>query len=480
MGKISLQDLSSVLVERRRIGKKEASQFVNEMFYLIQKKLNEEKIVKIKGLGTFKIIDVEDRESVDVNTGDRVLIEGHGKITFTPDALMKELVNKPFSQFETVVLKDGVEFEEEPAPEVESGSEAGSLIEIDDSYENPSAAPLVEFVTDTSDEEEVFDEPVEPKVEAPVVEEPVVEPPVVEEPEEETSVEVETPVEEEVLVEENVPVEETPIEEAPVEDHFVEEPAAEEKSAEEPAEETSASEAPAEESNTEETPVEETPADEETTEDVYVEENARPWKWILMVLAACIVGFIAGYLVGKNAGTKVWTPDETYQQVEKPAVDSLKPAAKQEKAVEPAVEAEQTAKDSVKTAAESPQPAVETTKPEETTKPAAETAKPAAPAQETAKPAETAKAEEPVVLDKYEQMDSRVRTGAYRILGTDHMEKVKAGDNLTRICNRTIGKGMECYLEVYNGFKPDVQLKEGQEIKIPKLELKKKKAKKVN
>ena len=106
MAKISLQDLSSVLVERRHIGKKEASQFVNEMFYLIQKNLNEDKIVKVKGLGTFKIIDVEDRESVDVNTGDRVLIEGHGKITFTPDALMKELVNKPFSQFETVVLKD--------------------------------------------------------------------------------------------------------------------------------------------------------------------------------------------------------------------------------------------------------------------------------------------------------------------------------------------------------------------------------------
>lgn len=436
MAKISLQDLSSVLVERRHIGKKEASQFVNEMFYLIQKNLNEDKIVKVKGLGTFKIIDVEDRESVDVNTGDRVLIEGHGKITFTPDALMKELVNKPFSQFETVVLKDGVDFDEEqePMPEPESEPESEvevspkpaqePLVESDGSYENPSAAPLVEFVTDTTDEEASDDVKAsdEPEVEAPVVE----------------SVE-KTPIEE-------APVEEQPTEERPAEDPLTEE-APDEKSDEEVEAE--------EESSGEES------ADEAISEDVYVEENPHPWKWILIALAAAVIGFIAGYLVGKNVEAKEWTPEETYQKTEQPAVDSLKPV----KAAEPAVKPEQSAKDSITSAAESP-------------KPETETAKPAAPAQEAVKPAETAKAEEPVVLDKYEQMDSRVRTGAYRILGTDHIEKAKAGDNLTRICNRTIGKGMECYLEVYNGLKPDAELKAGQEIKIPKLELKKKKQKK--
>ncbi len=436
MAKISLQDLSSVLVERRHIGKKEASQFVNEMFYLIQRNLNEEKIVKVKGLGTFKIIDVEDRESVDVNTGDRVLIEGHGKITFTPDALMKELVNKPFSQFETVVLKDGVEFEEEPEPEPEPEVESEpvvepepapepvmeSVIESDDTYENPSVAPLVEFVTDTTDEEEIS---AEPEVVAPVVES----------------------------------VKETHIEETPVEEKPAEEKPEEEKPAEAPAEET-----PAEEES-----AEETPAEEEISEDVYVEEEStRPWKWILIVLAACVIGFVAGYLVGRNVETKAWTPDETYQKTGKPATDSLKPAVKQEQPLtEPAAEAEQPAKDSVKAATEAPKPETE------------EPAQPAVPAQEAAKPA-AEKAEAPVALDKYEQMDSRVRTGAYRILGTDHIEKAKAGDNLTRICNRTIGKGMECYLEVYNGIKSDVQLKNGQEIKIPKLELKKKKAKIVN
>jgi nucleoid DNA-binding protein len=469
MAKISLQDLSSVLVERRHIGKKEASQFVNEMFYLIQKNLNEEKIVKVKGLGTFKIIDVEDRESVDVNTGDRVLIEGHGKITFTPDALMKELVNKPFSQFETVVLKDGVDFEEELEPEPEPESEPEivsepvaepepepilkSVIESDDTYENPSAAPLVEFVTDTTDEEEVSDEP---EVIAPVVESA-----------KETQIE-EAPAEEK-------PAEEKPAEEAPAVP--TEETPAEEK----PAEEASDKDTPAEE-----VPTEDTPADEEISEDVYEEEeNPRPWKWILMVLAACIVGFVAGYLVGRNVETKAWTPDETYQKTEKPATDSLKqkPAVKQEEslAAEPAVEAQQPAKDSVQAATEAPKPETEAAKPAaEPAKPVAEPAKSAAePAKSAAEPAKPAaeKTEAPVALDKYEQMDSRVRTGAYRIVGTDHMEKVKPGDNLTRISNRTLGKGMECYLEVYNGLKSDVQLKGGQEIKIPKLELKKKRLK---
>ena len=91
-----------------------------------------------------------------------------------------------------------------------------------------------------------------------------------------------------------------------------------------------------------------------------------------------------------------------------------------------------------------------------------------------------AQSEPAVVSDQYEKMDSRVRTGAYRIVGTDHIEKVKAGDNLSRICKRTIGPGMECYLEVYNGIKGDANLKEGQQIKIPKLELKKKKTKIMN
>ena len=185
MAKITIQDISKVLMERNGLNKKVAAAFVNAMFDVIQQALERDRIVKVKGLGTFKIIDVDDRESVNVNTGERVLIEGHNKITFTPDVLMKELVNKPFSQFETVVLKDGVDFDSVETPQDQEIS--------DDNAE--SSMPLVEFgdsinikpvilgiIKDQPDEE-----PVEKNVEEPVpepmpepVEEPVAEEPIVE------------------------------------------------------------------------------------------------------------------------------------------------------------------------------------------------------------------------------------------------------------------------------------------------------------
>ena len=123
MGKVSIQELAALLVDRAGLNKKEATTFIGAIFDLVQQALETEKIVKIKGLGTFKIIDVDDRESVNVNTGERVLIEGHGKITFAPDSIIKELVNKPFSQFDTVVLNDGVDFDDDLPPESRQNSE---------------------------------------------------------------------------------------------------------------------------------------------------------------------------------------------------------------------------------------------------------------------------------------------------------------------------------------------------------------------
>ena len=123
MSKLNLYDLCGVLVSKNGLEDKEARRFVQAMFDIIQEGLDEDKIVKVTGPGTFKIIDVDARESINVNTGGRVLIGGHSKLTFTPDSVMKEIVNKPFSQFETVVLNDGVDFpetqEEEGAPEAE-------------------------------------------------------------------------------------------------------------------------------------------------------------------------------------------------------------------------------------------------------------------------------------------------------------------------------------------------------------------------
>ncbi len=112
MAKTSLQLISDLLVKKHKLSAKNAELFANAVFDIVNEGLKSDKQVKIKGLGTFKIQAVKPRESINVNTGERVVIEGHEKVSFTPDAYMKELVNKPFSQFETVVLQDGVDFED--------------------------------------------------------------------------------------------------------------------------------------------------------------------------------------------------------------------------------------------------------------------------------------------------------------------------------------------------------------------------------
>ena len=246
MGKISIQDLSSVLVEKRGLSKKDASNFITEMFDIVQQELEKDKIVKIKGLGTFKIIDVDDRESVNVNTGERVLIEGHGKITFTPDSLMKELVNKPFSQFETVVLNDGVEFEEpkEEAAEPQDTSNA-----------DPSSIALVDFGLGN--------------VKADLSSFPVIGDDI----KKDTDGIVEKPAKKEVVAEK-------PAAEAPV----VEKPA-EEPAAEKPSEDLSAAD-----------PASDGIGDEDVVyDDEEADSGSKSWLWVLI---GCVVGLACGYLLG--------------------------------------------------------------------------------------------------------------------------------------------------------------------------------------
>ena len=246
MGKISIQDLSSVLVEKRGLSKKDASNFITEMFDIVQQELEKDKIVKIKGLGTFKIIDVDDRESVNVNTGERVLIEGHGKITFTPDSLMKELVNKPFSQFETVVLNDGVEFEE-PKEEVAEPQ--------DTSNADPSSMALVDFGLGN--------------VKADLSSFPVIGDDI----KKDTDGIVEKPAKKEVVAEK-------PAAEAPV----VEKPA-EEPAAEKPSEDLSAAD-----------PASDGIGDEDVVyDDEEADSGSKSWLWVLI---GCVVGLACGYLLG--------------------------------------------------------------------------------------------------------------------------------------------------------------------------------------
>ena len=110
MSKSSLSVLAKAVASKRGLTQAEAERFIATMFEVAGAGIQEDKLLKMKWLGTFKITSVKDRESVDVNTGERILIEGRDKISFTPDNILKEIINKPFAQFETVVVNDGVDF----------------------------------------------------------------------------------------------------------------------------------------------------------------------------------------------------------------------------------------------------------------------------------------------------------------------------------------------------------------------------------
>ena len=367
MGKIFMAELADMLAQKAGISKREAQQFLTDFVETIQDGVNNDKLVKIKGLGTFKVM------------GERVTIDSHQKLTFTPDAAMKELVNKPFSQFETVVLNDGVEFDDEPEVEEPAIAE-----------ETPE--PVVEPTPEPEPEPVVVPEP-EP--EPTIVPEP--EPVVVPEPEPEPVI-VPEPEPEPVVVPEPEP-----------------EPMPEPEPEADPA-----------------------PVEEEVAEEA--EENSASywWLWLLIAIIACVISFAGGYLYGRHLEMQELFAEDA------PADTAAVQAA-------PVVEVKDTAK-------------VDTMQ----VKPVAEVKEP-----EVKQPEPEVKQPEPEPeWKKYEAMDVRVRTGAYGIVGTDRMEKVRPGDTMKRIARRTLGEGMECYIEVYNNMTTS-DLKEGQEVKIPQLKLKK-------
>lgn len=484
MGKKTIQDIARILVEKNALDARAAEQFVSAMFSVIQQALEQGQQVKVRGLGTFKIIDVDARESVNVNTGERVLIAGHGKLSFSPDTTMRELVNKPFSQFETVVLNDGVEFEdtEAPAEDIETPIEEVENVEISvDSSENVETpieeveAPATETDT-TVDDEEITELP---KVERLVQEETLAEEiPAEETPAEEDSVEEtadEEPIEEEPSAEEAA-TEEPVIEEPSV----AEEPVVEETLvAEEPAVDE---EAPAEEPETEEdTPAVETLSDlskkyRDEISDDDDDDSSSSGRWILGVLgvlllmAACAAG---GYYFGYGQGL------EKGMAVIKEAKDSLSVVAKTDSVAAEQNDSLVARQDSVsqtKTPVEAVQKPQNTPAPVEAQKEVPAQPKQETPAKPKAETPATPKTETPAPeLDQYAAKDVRVRYGGYRIVGLDHTEKIRPGDTPSRIARRTLGEGMECYIEVYNGWGANPQLKEGQTVKIPKVVLKKKK-----
>jgi hypothetical protein len=362
-------------------------------------------MVKVKGLGTFKVITVEARESVSVRTGDRVMIGEHSKITFTPDATMKELVNKPFSQFETVVLNDNVEF--------------------DDLKEQPTDNDVDEINDDLTEEELVQLEQLK-QPEGPTIKEEL--------PEETPITEVQT---EEPTIEEEQP-EEPPTKEDKLEETSTVAPLIE----------------ITEEQPEEDNGISENPVNEED------EDDSHSWsKWVWIAFAAICLACLSaagGYYYGCKQ-TALCALSDTVIVRDTVYVPESQDTAIVVNPVEPVVEQKV--------------PKVEESQVEKPQKEESQIVKPKKEEPQIEKP----KVQPAPEIDKYAAKDERVRLGAYRIVGLDHEVKVQPGQTFYSICRAHLGPDMECYIEVYNDLPRHPQIKAGQVIKIPKLQLKKRK-----
>lgn len=419
-----IQDLAKYLSKKHKIQQKEAERFLSALVDVLNEGLHYEKLVKVKGLGTFKVIEVKNRESVDVNTGERILIEGRPKITFTPDAVMKDLVNKPFAQFETVVLNEGVTFD------------------------NLSEEPEVELTEEP--------EP-QPEIEQLMEEKPAPEPEV----EEEQPEIVEEQPEEIIVPEETVTETVVPLAEMPVSE--VEEP---EMPEETPAEEIALPEV-------EETEIPEAPDKSEDSENSEYSENSdnsdnlepkssKSWiGWLLGMIAVGALMYFVGYHFGKQSAQAVQEPqvvaaDTTSVEKTQAPVDTVANKVEDEKAAAQAAAAKAKA-DSIAQA-------------EAYAK--AEAAKKAAYEAEVKKQQEEATTQSSATDSKaLTNARNIVRTGAYNIVGTQQSVVVRKGQTLERISKTYLGPGMEVYVMVHNGV---TEAKEGSTLKIPKLQVKKK------
>lgn len=403
MAKFGVQELATILVNKGGLSNDEAVSFVNAFFDLIQEGMNIDEIVKVKGLGTFKLVNVEARESVNVNTGERVLIDSHAKISFTPDTTMKDIVNKPFSSFETVILNEGVNFDD-----------MNPVVATESDIESEDAAEY---------ETEVYTEPEAP--EAPVEE-------------------VETPTEEIVTSD---TVDETAIEEP----QQVEQQEETTTTADDNSEmiEIAEEEVPASDDTEVVTDSDDNIDNTDNTDNTDISNDNKSWVIYGAVVAALLVGFIAGVFLSDNVKNLINSQKEDVVEQElvpsdeKQHKDSMIIAATNDSA---AAKKDSVFKDSVQAVKAEPQ---------------------------TTEAVKTNVVESEPEYKKYEQMDSRVRYGAYYIMGTASVVKTKKDDTSDRLSRRYLGEGMACYIEVYNGITASSVLPEGQDIKIPKLEWKK-------
>ena len=420
------QDLVNLLAQKNGLSRKKNVQFVNELVDLINEVLKDEKLLKISGLGTFKVIDTKDRESVNVQTGDRFVIEGRNKITFTPDAAMRELVNRPFSQFETVVLNDGVDFSdipEEPADE----------------------EPIIE--------EPVAEEPAVYGLTEPINEEPAPEEPIIETPIE--PIEPIKPIKPiETIVEQ--PIVEQPIIEQPINDEPPITPLLDPENTE------------TEENN-----------NNETTEDTIMEEEkSNVWKWLAALIICTAIGFAGGYYVGKRFAPMKFIPVEKTEMIQGEFVDStMIDSIYAEDSMEKARDAKIKARvDSITRAHEARNESIRVAKlkkaSESTAKLDAAMAAKQAAQQSTAPAAPAAPLPKGDNSQTVNNAKAMVSNGAYTIVGTQETITVKPGQTMKKISKFYLGDGMECYIQAYNGIS---EVTEGMKLKIPKLQVKKRK-----
>ena len=448
MSKFSLNTLGKLLADKSGLSQVEAELFIRKMFDVCNQGLDADKQVKIKWLGTFKVQATKDRESINVNTGERFTIEGRDKLTFTPDNILKEIVNKPFAQFETVVVNDGVDFDEIDEKFGEEQTEDAPAQVIDFLDEEKTATPNPEAVVNGSEKEK--------------------------EKEAEDELAKQIAIEQAKLERlKQAQLEQERIQKEKQEQERLEQERLEQEKLE-LAQQQQALKAVVEPA---------VPASDESEEEEEEEESSNSHHIVIpryLVVAVCliVVALIGGMgWFAFNYGQMTAQRDHLAMQLNqyhqapakkvpaKPAAAPLSQEQKlRQKAMEDSIRMAKTA-EAVKLAEKSDEESANAEKAKQAE------AKAKAEAKEKAKDKAEEKATSKIASSQYDK-DARVRTGAYRIIGVAQTVTVGAGQTLEQISTRYLGSGMECYVEALNGKNT---VKAGQKIKIPKLELKKKK-----
>lgn len=471
MSKFSLNTLGTLLADKSGLSQVEAELFIRKMFDVCNQGLDADKQVKIKWLGTFKVQATKDRESINVNTGERFTIGGRDKLTFTPDTILKEIVNKPFAQFETVVVNDGVDFDEIDEKFGEEQTDDAPAQVIDFLDEEKTATPNPEVVVIGSEKEKEAEDELAKQIaieqakleklkQAQLEQERIQKEKLEKEKQEQERLEQER-LEQERLEQERL--EQERLEQERLEQEKLELAQQQQalKAVVEPA----------------------VPASDESEEEEEEEVSSNSHHIVIpryLVVAVCliVVALIGGMgWFAFNYGQMTAQRDHLAMQLNqyhqapakkvpaKPAAAPLSQEQKlRQKAMEDSIRMAKTA-EAVKLAENSDEESASAEKAKQTE------VKAKAEAKEKAKDKAEEKATSKIASSQYDK-DARVRTGAYRITGVAQTVTVGAGQTLEQISTRYLGSGMECYVEALNGTST---VKAGQKIKIPKLELKKKK-----